>query len=612
MKLSLNALILLLCLTLVDNGWAAEKPHNVILFVPDGLRSLMVRADTAPSMTNLKEAGVSFTNSHSLFPTFTTPNATAMATGHYLGDTGDFSNYIYSGYSVPGAGGSMTPFLENDPVLGDVDEHFAGDYIDEKTILRAAREAGYNTASIGKLGPVLIFDHTERSGQKSVIVDDSTGQASGIPLASWIIDGLNKEGLALKAPTRGKNGKPGNSSTPGTLSANVEQQEWFAALFTKIVLPKFKTDGKPFVVVFWSRDPDGTQHNQGDSFLKFTPGINGPTSLAAIKNADNDLRQIRDAIKALGLEATTDIIISADHGFSTISKQSSTSMAAKEHFPDVPAGLLPPGFLAKDLANSLHLPLWDPDGHNAPISVNTHSKFANGLLGADPLNPSIVVAGNGGSDLVYLPQRSDKKKAHVLADKVIHSLLAQDYTSGLFVDERLGRFPGTLSLKDINLQGSAVTPMPAIVVNFKSFTTGCAIPTNCTVEVADSALQQGQGMHGSFSRADTYNFTAFYGPDFKSHFIDTAPISNADIGKTIASILKLKIPDHGQLIGRVLSEAMPEGQIPVIKRSTLVSEPSFNHLSTILNYQEAGKTLYFDAAGFSGRTSGLTDDHAKP
>ncbi len=49
-------------------------------------------------------------------------------------------------------------------------------------------------------------------------------------------------------------------------------------------------------------------------------------------------------------------------------------------------------------------------------------------------------------------------------------------------------------------------------------------------------------MHGSFSRADTMNFMAAIGPDFKSGFVDEAPVSNADIGKTIAQVLGLKIP----------------------------------------------------------------------
>ena len=82
-----------------------DKPHNLILFMPDGLRALKVTPETAPAMAEVRDKGVNFKNSHSLFPTFTTANASAMATGHYLGDTGDFSNTIYTGYPVGRGGG---------------------------------------------------------------------------------------------------------------------------------------------------------------------------------------------------------------------------------------------------------------------------------------------------------------------------------------------------------------------------------------------------------------------------------------------------------------------------------------------------------------------------
>ena len=97
---------------------SADPPHNVILFVPDGLRALKVTPETAPTMAAIRDKGVNFKNPHSLFPTFTTANASAMATGHYLGDTGDFSNTIYTGYPVAPAGGSVTPFLENNAEIG--------------------------------------------------------------------------------------------------------------------------------------------------------------------------------------------------------------------------------------------------------------------------------------------------------------------------------------------------------------------------------------------------------------------------------------------------------------------------------------------------------------
>src|SRR5262249_24592298 len=152
----------------------ASQPHNVVLFIADGLRSRMVDDSTAPTMATIAREGVDLRNSHALFPTFTTANASGMATGHQLGDTGDFSNTIYAGFPVPAADGSSTPFLENDVVLGDIDGHFAGNYLNEATILKLARDKGYSTASIGKVGPVLIFDPTERSGDQTIIVDDAT------------------------------------------------------------------------------------------------------------------------------------------------------------------------------------------------------------------------------------------------------------------------------------------------------------------------------------------------------------------------------------------------------------------------------------------------------
>ena len=107
-------------------------------------------------------------------------------------------------------------------------------------------------------------------------------------------------------------------------------------------------------------------------------------------------------------------------------------------------------------------------------------------------------------------------KDRAVAAKVVAALLAQDYVSGLFVDDDLGTFPGTLPLSAINLKGSSVTPRPAIVINFRSYSTGCDKPVMCTVNVADTCLQQGQGMHGSFNRADTMNFMAAIGTRFQS------------------------------------------------------------------------------------------------
>ena len=575
-------------------------PQNVILFVPDGMRAMMVSPQIAPAMAEVRDKGVNLLNSHSLFPTFTTANGSAMATGHYLGDTGDFSNTIYTGKPVPGQDNSVTPFVENNPVLADLDVLFEGNWLNEETILRAAAKAGYSTAAIGKVGPTLNFDHTARTGSPTIIVDDQTGSNRGIPFSPEMSERLSRAGLPLVQPGRGENGKAGDARTPGTLVANEEQQAYFADIATKVVLPLFKERDKPFLLVFWARDPDGVQHNQGDSHLKLVPGINGPTTLAGIRNTDDNLAALRRALGDLGLADTTNILISADHGFSTISKESATSPAARMSFPDVPAGLLPPGFVGLDLAKALDLPMFDPDGDNPRIEPGKRPRLASALLGPDPKNPDVVIAVNGGSDLIYLP-----KKDRTLLGRIVEALMAQDYTSGLFVDDAFGPVPGTLPLSAIGLKGDAVTPTPSIVLNFRSFSTGCAVPETCVVEVADTSLQQGQGMHGSFSRADTHNFMAAIGPDFRVGFVDPAPVSNADIGQTIAALLDLKIPGKGRLLGRPMREIMNGGETPAHYDGSMTSRPAPGGLRTVLRFQQVGEQRYFDAAGFPGRTFGL-------
>ena len=191
------------------------------------------------------------------------------------------------------------------------------------------------------------------------------------------------------------------------------------------------------------------------------------------------------------------------------------------------------------------MPLHDPDDQGAEIKPGTHGKFANALIGDDPAQPKVIVATNGGSDLIYLP---DGDKA--LAAKVVDALLAQDYTSGVFVDSRLGPIPGHAAARgDRTGRRLARCREPAIVVSFRSFDTVCGDPMRCGVEVADTALQQGQGMHGSFSRSDTWNFMAAIGPDFRSGFVDPAPSSNADVGRTIGNLMGLEPHDKGKLVG---------------------------------------------------------------
>jgi arylsulfatase A-like enzyme len=584
----------------------APRPRNVLLFVADGLRPGTINEQTAPAMAALLKRGVTFTNTHSMFPTLTMSNAAAMATGHMLGDTGAYANTIYVRFPARGADSSVMPFLESDPVLDDINEYFGGNFLNEETILHAAAAAGLSTASIGQLGPSMVFDHTARTGLQTIVVDDLTGHPGGLPLSSEIQLAFQEFSLPAEAPTTGeerhaKDAVTADMTVTATPAANGARRTWFADVATLALLPAFRDRHKPFLIVFWSHEPANTP---GDPPLRLVPGINGPASLAEIKNADNDLARLLTTLKELGLDSTTDVILASDHGFSTISKETATSYAASPSYKDVPKALLPPGFLAIDLAHALRMSLFDPDApaatRDTPLPVGSFPIKGNGLIGDEAAHPQVVVAANGGSDLIYLPDL-DK----LMAARIVQILAAQDYVSGLFVDSRLGSIGGTLPLSAVALEGTASTPAPAIVVSFRTFSTGCADPAACGVAVSDTVLQQGQGASGSFGRADTKTVMGAAGPGFRTGFQDSAPVSTADIGKTIAAMLGLKVKDKGKLSGRVLTEAMPNGAAVFAKSGVLKSAPDDTGRVTELRYQTVGTTRYFDAAGYSGRTLGL-------
>jgi arylsulfatase A-like enzyme len=604
MQLSRFAAASVLSAALLACGQACAAPRNVIIFVADGLRSHSVTPETAPALAAVRSEGVDFANSHSLYPTVTTPNSSAIATGHLLGDTGDFGNTIFVGEPFPPPFGTAIAGLEDDDMQAAMNGRYAGDYLGETTLLQAARAKGYATAAIGKHGPTAIQDVTSRDGLGVIEIDDDTGGRDGghgIPLDPAITAALKAAGLETLPPDRGLNGGGGAFNMPGVMVANVEQQDWMAAVATKVLLPRFKAQGRPFVLVFWSRDPDGTQHGQGDSLNELVPGINGPTSKAGIRNASNDLQKLRDAVKALGLDGNTDIVVTADHGFSTMSRQTPDSPAARFAYRDVKPGFLPQGFLDIDMSISLKLKLNDASGFEVRPDQGFYPKHGS-LLGPDPVHPQVVIAPNGGTDLLYLPGPDAK----TLAPRVVEFLTGQAYVGAVFVNDALGPIPGALPMSRIGLIGAARTPQPSIVVSFSSWSTGCADPEMCGAEIADSGQQQGQGIHGAFSRADTHNFMAAVGPDFKVGFVDPAPVSNADWANTLAHIIGVRLSDNGHLRGRVMSEALVDGgSAPEVRALTVRSEAAANGFVTVLNAQEVAGETYFDAAGMPGRTLGL-------
>jgi arylsulfatase A-like enzyme len=615
-----------------------EKKRNVIIFVADGLRYGSVNATDTPAFWKVRTEGVNFSNSHSVFPTLTMPNAAAIATGHYPGDTGQFDNRIFPGFAIFDTGNfgfhaeSMVPNTEDVEVLGDLNDHLGGNYLREASLLAYARSYGYNTAALGKIGPSALQDVTELSPVRkkfrmptTILLDGESGLNTSVPISDETLAMLKAAGMSPAPPRR--NQSAGNNTTPGAKETNAVHYQWFVDAITKAILPKFASSDDPFALLYWSGDPDQTQHAQGDSLNSLVPGVNGPTAKAAVRSADRALGQILDYLdRHPDLQDNTDVFVTADHGFSTVSRRDidangtpTRSYSTKFIYKDasgrqeVNTGFLPAGFLAIDLAHALNLPLFDPDtqvggdgagSRYAPVDPTAPRQTAqvrqrpvsgNGLIGGTgrvgkPTDAKVAVAGH----LIFVPDYD-----RTMVQKIVRVLATQDYISGIFVNDRFGQIAGALPMSAVGLMGAATLGKPAVVVNFKTFSTDARDPLMTSV-IVGGTQQHGQGNHGSLSRANSFNNMAAMGPDFKKGFIDRTPISNADIQPTLASVLNFKIPSLGILQGRVVTEALAGRPDNVrVERKLVRSRPLASGMSTVLVYQQVNKRLYFDEACFT-------------
>jgi hypothetical protein len=193
-----------------------------------------------------------------------------------------------------------------------------------------------------------------------------------------------------------------------------------------------------------------------------------------------------------------------------------------------------------------------------------HPSTGSALLGEtvrqiDGSDAKLIVAANGGSDLIYVPGKSVD-----VVRETIDILTRLDYVGGVFVDDQfcpsLVDCPGALPLSAIGLVGGSSVPRPAIVVTYNVFYQ-IAGDLQSAAQISDTTLQEGQGMHGGFGRDQTFNNMAAMGPDFKMGFVDDSPIGNIDIAPTLARIMGLDLPSVGSLKGRVLEEAFVGGKV---------------------------------------------------
>jgi arylsulfatase A-like enzyme len=248
----------------------------------DGLRPDSINSEDTPTLFRLRQEGVSYLNSHSVFPTVTRVNAAAISTGHYPDVNGLVSNSMF----VPGVHPTR-PFNTSDYrqllKLRDVSE---GRLLFVPGMAERLRAHGIRFAAVssGSTGSALLLSHRAPEGV-GVLVNGNFDPGKRVAYpddVSAVI--LSRFG-------------------PAPREENSSAVDWVDRVLREYVLPELQ----PEVAIDWQTEPDGAQHSHGTGSQE---------ARKALANNDRNLGLTLAKLQDLGLADKTDLIVLSDHGFS--------------------------------------------------------------------------------------------------------------------------------------------------------------------------------------------------------------------------------------------------------------------------------------------------------
>lgn len=606
--------------------------QRTIIMVWDGLRPDSVTQADTPNLYALRQQGVYFADHHSTYPTFTMMNGSSFATGSFPKTSGFYGNTFWT----PPQAGAATPipvgksaagtnqdyvapvFTEDYAVLSTLNDYYGGQLLLVKTLFKTAQDAGLKTATIGKSGAAYIQD----LGRGGVFLDENTvlpqSLATDLQAANFALP-LNTTfaypaGTITLAASNGNptaragaltfalpNGVQARDASDTTQGAPEDAaNKYMMKVYTDFILPKKLPD----LSLIWFRTPDNTQHAYGPGSANYHK---------ALASQDARLGELQAALKAAGMDTTTNIIIVSDHAHSNVSGPTSlyplrtivASNSVTNGVTNATLGGKDPvaGFSVSgdvrtaDLLTFAGFKAFDgngcstsgmygikADGSNVQavgvdttgalcgsantkyqaISASLQTPVASFKVPATvPVN-GIVIAANGGSDYLYLPDHDA-----TTVGNVVRFLQSREEYGAIFVDSRYGAIPGTLPMSMINLENATRSGkgQPDIVV---SFSWDAQQLVNGLPGIEFESTGGNRGMHGSFSPIDVHNTLIVSGPAFRTNLTISNPTGNVDVAPTVAYILGQSMP---QADGRVLNEALvkPATTSQVVVKPSVVS-----------------------------------------
>ena len=271
---------------------SSAQDRHVVVVVWDGMRPDFVSEQNTPALWKLAKGGVTFQNHHSVYPSATIANGTAIATGVYPNRSGILGNHDYR----PEIDAKNSIDVENVGVVGKGDQLSGGNYINVPTIVELIQTRGRKTAvAAAKTVGLLLDRHGNFRSAQNIFAGES--------LLPGAVASVVKTLGAFPAPTQPS-----------------ERDDWT----TKALVGSLWEKEIPAFSLLWLSEPDDTEH-------KTAPGA--PAALAAMKSSDENLARVLTALDRHHARTSTDIFVVSDHGFSTI-----------EHAIDLPKILQDAGF----------------------------------------------------------------------------------------------------------------------------------------------------------------------------------------------------------------------------------------------------------------------------
>lgn len=263
----------------------AGKAERVVLIVWDGMRPDFVSARDTPTLYKLAQEGVTFAHHHSVYPTSTEVNGTALATGDYPNRSGLMANKEYR----PEIDWVKPVDTQDLAAIRKGDELSQGRYLAVPTVAEILQQAGFRTLIAGTKPVALLHDRGEKTGG---VAAESVTLFAGKTIPEAALAPI----VAAQGAFPVEQDFPDEAKNAWTTRALVEQL-W------KKDLPRYS--------LLWLSEPDFSQHLSA-------PG--SAMARAALKSSDDNLATVLAALEARGGRASTDIFVVSDHGFSTISE----------------------------------------------------------------------------------------------------------------------------------------------------------------------------------------------------------------------------------------------------------------------------------------------------